>query len=220
MADVDLKNILADGEILFRNGADPDGAASTSFGRSLLNAADAAALRTLADIDAVRGRVVSHSASDVTVVSTTSETDLIALTLPANPVVGDFYVAEFAGTMLNNVGSTQNLTVKFYLGATAYLASAAFGIGTSASPHQWRARIGIYITDSTHQEIFGDFTKAGAAAAGTWGAITSAATLTGWAQGLENTSTSKTVKLTATLQSGGGSQSMTASVGVLTLVRV
>lgn len=171
-------------------------------------------------IEPSRSKVVSHSAADVTVISTTSETDLIALTLPANPVAGDLYVAEFAGTMLNNVGSTQNLTLRFYLGATAYLTTGAIGIGTSASPHQWRARFTIYITDSTHQELSAEFSKGAPVAAGTLANVSTAAVLTGWAQGLEDTSTSKTVKMSATLQSGGGSQSMTASFGVLSVTRV
>ncbi len=176
-------------------------------------------IATTAFVQGERAKVVSSSAGDITAISTTIETDLIALTLPSNPAVGELYVAEFAGTMLNNVGSNQNLTVKFYLGTTAYMASGSLVIGTSASTHQWRSRIGIYIVSSTVQEIWGDFTKAGAAAAGTWGAVTAAATLVGWAQGAENTGTSKTVKLTATLQSGGGSQSMTASVGSLYVIR-
>ena len=50
---IDLKTILADGEILFRNGANPDGFASTAYGRTLLNGATAAATRTLLGLGSV-----------------------------------------------------------------------------------------------------------------------------------------------------------------------
>jgi hypothetical protein len=191
-------------------------------------AAKLAAASNLSDVanastarDNINGaKVVGSVTADVTVVSTASETDLQTLTLPANPVAGDLYTVRFAGTALNNVGSNQNFTFKFYLGSTAYLASAAVAASTSASNHQWTAEVNILITDSTHQEIWGTFYFGAAVAAGVWtsgGPV--ALSLMGWAQGTENTSTSKTVKLTATLTSAGGQQSVTGSVGVLTVIR-
>lgn len=168
-----------------------------------------------------RARVVDSSAGDVQVISTTGETDLIALTLPADPVVGDLWVADFAGAAVNTSGSNQNLTVKFYLGTTAYLTSPVSVVASNASPRRWFAHVSMYITDSTHQEIFGQFFLGAAGTAGTWDTVgTANMNLTSWAQGLENTSTSKAVKLTATLGSAAGTQSMTASVGALSVIRV
>lgn len=171
--------------------------------------------------DTLKGaKVVQSSAADVQVISTTAETDLRSLTLPAVPAVGDLYIADFAGTMLQNVGSNQNLTMRFYLGTTAYLVSNAQPLATGANVRQWNCRMFIFITDTTHQEIWGRLTIASGIAAGGWltqGA--SAYDLSGWAQGLEDTTTAKAVKLTAVLQSNGGQQWMTCSVGVLSVLR-
>ena len=106
---------------------------------------------------AAGGTVLSYSASQVSVVNTTTETDLFSYSL-AGSAAGDIIEITAFGTRLVNNATNAAATWRFKIGSTTVLQSASIAVGsTSASTdlRKWQVKISILISSTSAQKVTG-----------------------------------------------------------------
>jgi outer membrane protein assembly factor BamB len=150
------------------------------------------------------GGVVLHRENTVTpVANSTSETNLNTYTLPGGTLgtTGIIRVSAF-GTLFNNYSATvRTLTLKLYLGTTAYL-TADLSIDQNAGSYSWHLAAVLSAVDSESvQEFLGLITRTNSPSdAGTMVSATGpAGVILGTNNGAQNTANNLSLKCTATL---------------------
>lgn len=104
-------------------------------------------------------RVINRTVSAVTVVNTTSDTNLYNFTVPGGTLgtTGTFELSA-SGTYLNNSGAASNLTMRLKFGATTVLVTPARSLVNSATRRKWKVEVLIHANAATNSQKFtGDF---------------------------------------------------------------
>ena len=180
---------------------------------------------TLASADIVDKRVIlptpSHSLlneahATTTIANTTTETDLYSFALPTNLAAGDILRLSLRGDYLNNTGSGQGLTIKVKIGATTAITLASSGtqFGTGTDRRDWHADVLIACEGTAAQRVYTSVVVGmNTAAAINAGSTFAMGNETGSAT--EDTTSAKTLAVTATLTTASANLEVTAKIAVL-----
>lgn len=165
------------------------------------------------------GGLIAAQLTDVSVVNSTTETNLVNLIAPAGILQpADVLRLTVYGDFLNNSGAAVTYAFKLYFGATALLTSNAFSFSASASRGKFTATADIAMTDVAAQRA-GMSLLFTAQSATALPITTGAATAAGWGSSTEDPTTAKAVRLTATLGTANASADCFARLATLVLHR-
>ena len=99
-------------------------------------------------------RLVAADANTVTVVNTTTETELVSLIVPAYGLAtGQVVRLTVAGDFLNNSGGAATLLFKVKLGTSVALTTQALSIPASANGRKWRMIVDVLAETDALQRL-------------------------------------------------------------------
>ena len=152
-------------------------------------------------------------------VNTTTETAIFSYTLPTDLAAGETLVLDLTGEVLNNSGSGQTIDVYIKLGTTTAVFYSTTQ-GTSATKRNFHLRLIVYIASTTSQK-FSVVSQMAPGNTGTGGAITTSfavMTFAGYGTAAENTTTAKTLQITADLGAANANFYCYAEAATLTRI--
>lgn len=145
-------------------------------------------------------RVVSSQLSDLSVVNSTTETDMFNFTLPTTLQIGDVVRLSAVGDLLNNSGSSINFTFKLYVGTTATLANAAAAITTAANRRKWVLNADVVVVaPASAQRVGGVLVISNQSSSNFPLSAGSTTTASGYATAAEDLTSAKACRFTVTL---------------------
>jgi hypothetical protein len=145
-----------------------------------------------------------------TISNTTAESDLFSYSL-SGVAANQLYRITAFGTLLNNVGSTQNIHFRGKIGATTVfsLPSGQFNYSTNANSYKWRYSWDIFFVSTTSQENSAFFLGSQAATQSMI-RITPNTTYVGYSASTEDFATAKNVVIS--VEMGSASASLTTTI--------
>lgn len=165
------------------------------------------------------GSLVDESHADAGPVNTTTETAAASLTLPAGAVAaGDLVRLTLFGDYLNNSGGSVNYTYKVKVGATTVMTSTTSTIPTTANRAKYKATVDIMIVSTTAQRVSALVNSTGAAATG-FDVITASRCMVGYGTSAEDTSSSKTIQFTVTLNTANALTDFVCHAATLEVIK-
>jgi hypothetical protein len=117
----------------------------------------------------VRPRNATTTAAQTTpIVSSTTETTVATLAIPANVAAGDIVRFGAYGDTLNNSGGAAGLIWKLKLGATTVLTMSSLSLASNANRRQWFVQAELNVIDPAASQWMGVFALVSANSASSW----------------------------------------------------
>ena len=161
-------------------------------------------------------RLVAADTNTITVVNTTTETEIVSLIVPAYGLeTGQVIRLTTAGDFLNNSGGAATVLVKVKLGSSVVLTTPATSLANSANLRQWRLIVDILAESNALQRVsavlhFSDDTAADFGPAETY--------LVGYGTDTEDGTATVDVSVTATLGTAATTINIRRHMGILEAV--
>jgi hypothetical protein len=162
--------------------------------------------------------LLATSDSDLTVVNTTSLSDLFRVTLPTDLAAGDRVIAEVMGTLTNNSGVSETPTFTVGIGTTTTVATPGAAYVTSAQARAMQMRLIIAVESPTAQRISATLSVGNPNAAAVWSTVVTTSLFAKVFTATENLAVAKDIFFQ--VQFTAASASMSATTKAYTVQKV
>ena len=162
---------------------------------------------------------LAQSTTQTGPVNTTTETPIFSHTLPTDLAAGETLVLDITGEVLNNSGSGQTIDIYVKLGTTTAVFYSTTQ-GASGTKRSFHMRVIVFIVSTTSQK-FSVVSQMAPGNTGTGGAITTSfavGTFAGYGTAAENTTSAKTLQVTADLGAANANFYFYAEAATLTRI--
>jgi hypothetical protein len=163
--------------------------------------------------------VLNQTTTQTGPVNTTTETAIFSHTLPTDLAAGETLVLDITGEVLNNSGAGQTVDIYVKLGTTTAVFYSTTQ-GTSATKRNFHMRVIVFIVSTTSQK-FSVVSQMAPGNTGTGGVITTSfavGTFAGYGTAAENTTSAKTLQVTADLGAANANFYWYAEAATLTRI--